>query len=140
MQIVASIQFLEPRAFPIENGTAGVALATIFTAASDTGIEHDRVNNVAIVQILARYVVNMVDVDLLQPTRRAEATLRGSTGIDHRQELVIHWIIHWIAPDRVHQNRRGWKRDSPAFKASRLRLARHCHSWEAVPDAVLQWT
>jgi hypothetical protein len=78
MQIVASIQFLQPRAFPIENGTAGVALATIFTAARHIGIKHDRVNYVAIVQIVARYVVNMVDVDLLQPTRRAEATLRGS--------------------------------------------------------------
>jgi hypothetical protein len=88
MQIVASIQFLQPRAFPIENGTAGVALATIFTAARHTGIKHDRVNYVAIVQIVARYVVNMVDVDLLQPTRRAEATLRGSTGTDHRHDLV----------------------------------------------------
>jgi hypothetical protein len=65
-----------------------VALATVFTAAKHTGTEHNRVNNVASVQVVARFVVNAVDVDLLQPTRRAEATLRGRTGTDHRQDLV----------------------------------------------------
>ncbi len=41
---------LRPRAFLIENGTAVVALATIFifTATRRTGIEHDGVNSVAI--------------------------------------------------------------------------------------------
>jgi hypothetical protein len=44
---------LRPRTFLIENGTAGVALATIFmfTATRHTGIEHDGVNNVAIIQL-----------------------------------------------------------------------------------------
>jgi hypothetical protein len=34
----------------------------------------------------------MGDAHLLQPTRLAEAIIRGSTGTDYRQELVIHWI------------------------------------------------
>jgi hypothetical protein len=50
---------------------------------------------------VARFVVNVFDVHLLQLTRRAEATVCGSSGTDHRQDLVIHWI----APDRVHQKR-----------------------------------
>jgi hypothetical protein len=45
---------------PIENGTTGVALATIFTAARHTGTNHNAVNNVAIVHVVARFVVNVV--------------------------------------------------------------------------------
>jgi hypothetical protein len=40
-------------------------LATIFTAARHTGTELDGVNDVAIVQVVARFVVNMVEVHLL---------------------------------------------------------------------------
>jgi hypothetical protein len=61
-QIVASIQSFRPRAFPIENGTAGVAMATIFAAARQTDTVRDGVNNVAIVQVAARFVVTVVDV------------------------------------------------------------------------------
>jgi hypothetical protein len=59
-QIVASIQSFRPLAFPIEIGTA-------------------------IVQVVARFVVNVVDAHLLQPTRRAEATIQVSIGTEHRQ-------------------------------------------------------
>jgi hypothetical protein len=41
----------------MEEGTAGVALATIFAATTHTGTKHDGVNNVAIVQVVARFVV-----------------------------------------------------------------------------------
>jgi hypothetical protein len=70
--------------FPDKNGNAGVALATIVTAANT---EHDGVDNVAIVQVVALFAINMVDAHLLQPTPRAKATLRSSTGTDHRQDL-----------------------------------------------------
>jgi hypothetical protein len=95
---------------------------------------HDGVNNVTIVQVVARFVVNVVDTHLLQPPRRAEASLRGSTGTDHRQDLVIHWI----APDSVHRNRRQVRVGNAILRLLSHRLARHCHSWEAVPDAVLR--
>jgi hypothetical protein len=60
---------------------SGVALAAIFTTTKHTNTEHDLVNNVAIVLL--------VDVHLMLPTWRAEGTLRGSNGTDHRQALVI---------------------------------------------------
>jgi hypothetical protein len=46
--------------------------------------------------------VLVLDVYLLQPTRRAEGTLRGSIETDHRRDLVMHWI----APDKVQKYRR----------------------------------
>jgi hypothetical protein len=49
------------------------------------GTEHDGVNNVAIVKVVTRFGVNVVDAHLLQQTGLAEAILRGSTGTVHRQ-------------------------------------------------------
>jgi hypothetical protein len=47
-------------------------LAAIFITAIHTGTEHYGVNNVAILQVVARFVVNVVDANLLQPTRPVE--------------------------------------------------------------------
>jgi hypothetical protein len=58
--------------------------------------------NVAIPQAAARGMVDLVDVYLLQPTRQASATFRGSNGADHPRAL----IIHWIAPDIFHRKMR----------------------------------
>jgi hypothetical protein len=102
-----------------------------------TAIEHDGVNNVAVVP----------DARLLQPTRQAEATLRGSPGTDHHQDLDI---IHWIAPDAVRQNRRqvrvgwlvGWSRDSPTLKHEHqvVGLRAAVKAGGTVPDSIRPWT
>jgi hypothetical protein len=47
------------------NGTAGIAFANIVTVTRHTGIEHDEVNKVAILQVVAPFVVNVIDVYLL---------------------------------------------------------------------------
>jgi hypothetical protein len=57
-----------------KNWTTGVVFATILSL------------------VVTGVVVNVGDAHLLQPTRLAEAIIRGSTGTDYRQELVIHWI------------------------------------------------
>jgi hypothetical protein len=64
--------------------TRGVALAAIITTAKHTNTEHDWVNKVAIVLLVAHVMINVVDVHLLIPTKRAEGILRGSNGTDHR--------------------------------------------------------
>jgi hypothetical protein len=46
----------------MEDGTAGVVLVTIFTAATHTGTKDYGVNNIATVQVVA---VNVVDARLL---------------------------------------------------------------------------
>jgi hypothetical protein len=40
-----------------------------------------------------------------------------------------------FTPDSVHQNRRQVRVGNAILRLLRHRLARHCHRWEAVPDA-----
>jgi hypothetical protein len=49
---------------------------------------------------VARFVVKVVESQLLQPVRQAKATLRGSAGNDPRHDRVINYT----APDKLHQN------------------------------------
>ena len=103
------------RAFSIETGTAGVALANIFTTTRYTGTEHDEVNNIAIIQVVVRFAFRS----------------------QHRKQSLPSFIIHGIASDSVIKIgvKFGLVTHSPTSKAhSRTgRLWSHFRSRNAVP-------
>jgi hypothetical protein len=104
--------------FP-HRGTAAVTLAAIFITAIHTGTKHYGVNSVAILQVVARFVVNVVDANLLQllsppacpigeplespwqqssppPSTPAQSITESTVSPSHRL-LYVSWSM-WLMP------------------------------------------
>jgi hypothetical protein len=74
--------------FPDRKWVSGVVLTTIFTAVSHTDARS---------RLRQQRTGRCAFRNLLQPTRRAKATLRDSTGADYRQDLDIHNLLPTFA-------------------------------------------